>query len=229
LPLGRDGQLRIPSPSQQCKRGQRAGAPGPEALYFLSVLIAICSRLNGAFDLIIDNAPAWPSNVATLMRPSAMRLLSIPARSCAAITCIPCFVAARACRSSFCSHERALHEAPFARPLLAWAIHLSHIRPRVIRLDAAYWGLRLIAWIHAMLGAVAVVPWNRHPPIEPLLPPTWTKEELGLPQQHQALLWPRLPFLSSATSAAARLGSHRSAGRVDLHRSHHRRFGCPTG
>ena len=30
----------------------------------------------------------------------------------------------------------------------------------VIRLDAAYWGLRLIAWIHGVLGAVAVIPWN---------------------------------------------------------------------
>jgi hypothetical protein len=61
LPLGRDGQLRIPSPSQQCKRGQRAGAPGPEALFFLSVLTAIRSRLIGARDLIIDSAPilAW--------------------------------------------------------------------------------------------------------------------------------------------------------------------------
>ena len=70
LPLGRDGQLHIPSPSQQCKRGQRAGAPGPEALFFLSVLIAIRSRLIGARDLIIESAPSWPGDVATLMRPS---------------------------------------------------------------------------------------------------------------------------------------------------------------
>ena len=39
-------------------------------------------------------------------------------------------------------------------------MHLYQIRPRVIRLDAAYWGLRLIAWIHAVLGAVAVVAYN---------------------------------------------------------------------
>ena len=61
LPLGKDGHPRIPSPSQQCKRGQQAGAPLPEALFVLSVLTAIHGRLIGARDLIIDSAPilAW--------------------------------------------------------------------------------------------------------------------------------------------------------------------------
>jgi Transposase DDE domain len=44
-----------------------------------------------------------------------------------------------------------VHDAPFARPLLEWAVHLYSIRPCLIRLDAAYWDLRLIAWIHASL------------------------------------------------------------------------------
>lgn len=57
LPVGRDGQPHIPSPSQQCKRGQAAGAPVPEALFILSVLTAIRRRLIGARDLIIDSAP----------------------------------------------------------------------------------------------------------------------------------------------------------------------------
>ena len=69
------------------------------------------------------------------------------------------------------------HDAPFAQPLLAWAKQLYQIRPRVIRLDAAYWGLRLIAWIHAVLGAVAVVAYN--PKNRSCLSPTWTREELG--------------------------------------------------
>ena len=61
LPLGKDGHPCIPSPSQQCKRGKRAGAPLPEALFVLSVLTAIRGRLIGARDLIIDSAPilAW--------------------------------------------------------------------------------------------------------------------------------------------------------------------------
>src|SRR5262249_40993182 len=53
-----------------------------------------------------------------------------------------------------------VHDAPFARPLLELAVRLLHIRPRVIRLDAGYWGLKLIAWIHTRLGAAAVIPWN---------------------------------------------------------------------
>lgn len=57
----KDGHPRIPSHSQQCKRGKQAGAPRPEALFILSVLTAIRSQLIGARDLIIDSAPllAW--------------------------------------------------------------------------------------------------------------------------------------------------------------------------
>jgi transposase len=73
-----------------------------------------------------------------------------------------------------------VHDAPFARPLLAWAVLLYRLHPRVIRLDAGYWGLRLIAWIHTILGAVAVVPWNpKRQRNRSCLPPTWTAEELG--------------------------------------------------
>src|SRR5437660_11573123 len=73
-----------------------------------------------------------------------------------------------------------VHDAPFARPLLEWAVRLYAIRPRIIRLDAAYWGLRLIAWIHATLHAVAVIPWNpKRQKNRSCLPPTWTREELG--------------------------------------------------
>jgi hypothetical protein len=50
----------------------------------------------------------------------------------------------------------------------------------VIRLDAGYWGLRLIAWIHTTLGAVAVIPWNpKRQKNRSCLPPTWTADELG--------------------------------------------------
>ncbi len=72
------------------------------------------------------------------------------------------------------------HDAPFAKRVLTWAMCLYQIRPRVVRLDAAYWGLGLIAWIHGVLGAVAVVPWNpKNQKNRFCLPPTWTKEELG--------------------------------------------------
>ena len=59
-------------------------------------------------------------------------------------------------------------------------MRLYQICPRIVRLDAAYWGLRLIQWIHAALGAVAVVPWNpKRQKNRWCLPPTWTADELG--------------------------------------------------
>jgi transposase len=73
-----------------------------------------------------------------------------------------------------------VHAAPFARPLLAWAVALYQLHPRIIGLDAGYWGLRLIAWIHTVLGAVAVIPWNpKRQRNRSCLPPTWTAEEVG--------------------------------------------------
>jgi transposase len=64
--------------------------------------------------------------------------------------------------------------------LLALAVRLYGLRPRVVRLDAAYWGPALIAWIHRTLGAVAVVPWNpKRTKNRTCLPPTWTAAELG--------------------------------------------------
>ena len=73
-----------------------------------------------------------------------------------------------------------VHDAPFAQPLLQWAVYLYHIPPQVIRLDAGYWGVQLIHWIHGVLGAVAVVPWNpKRQKNRSCLPPTWTAQELG--------------------------------------------------
>ena len=73
-----------------------------------------------------------------------------------------------------------VHDGPFAQPLLEWVVRLFPIRPRIIRLDAAYWDLRLIQWIHGVLGVVAVIPWNpKRRKNRSCLPPTWTKEELG--------------------------------------------------
>jgi hypothetical protein len=74
---------------------------------------------------------------------------------------------------------------PFAQPLLAWAVRLSQIRPRVIRLDAAYWGFRLIAWIPTVLGVVAVIPWHpKRQKNRSCLPLTWTR---GMRQMNASL------------------------------------------
>jgi hypothetical protein len=113
---------------------------------------------------------------------------------------------------------------------LAWAVHLYHIRPRVIRLDAAYWGLRLIAWIHGVLGAVAVIPWNpKRQKNRSCLPPTWTKEELGKRSSIERFCGRVFLFFRLQRPPSFWMVHHGSAGRSSLHRHHHRRFGCPTG
>src|SRR2546426_4835856 len=158
LPLEKDGHLRVPSKSQQCKRRHRAGAPLYESLFVLTVGHALRSGLIGARDLIIDSAPilAWKRadpdaafGHAPVQHPrSLLRGYRVHTLMCRG-SGLPLF---------FLLSPANAHDAPFAKPLLAWAVQLYRIRPRVIRLDAAYWGLRLIAWIHNVLGAIAVIP-----------------------------------------------------------------------
>jgi hypothetical protein len=59
-------------------------------------------------------------------------------------------------------------------------VRLDGLRPRIVRLDAGYWGLRLIAWIHTTVRAVAVIPWTpKRQKNRSCLPPTWTADELA--------------------------------------------------
>ncbi len=180
LPRDVAGRLWVPSASQQCRRGAQAGAPPCETVLVVLIRLALHRHLISGRDLIVDSAPIlawrrrdpdaalghaphhharpllWGYRVHTLLcRGSGLPLLFFlaPANS---------------------------HDAPFAQPLLAWAVRLYGLRPRVIRLDAGYWGLRLIAWIHTTLGAVAVVPWNpKRQKNRSCLPPTWPADELG--------------------------------------------------
>jgi hypothetical protein len=180
LPRDAQGRHRVPSPSQQWKRAAAAGAPPFEMLFVLAVREALRVRLIGARDLIIDSAPilTWrrhdpdaASGHAPAHHPS--RFL----RGYRAHTLL--------CRGSglplfFVVAPANNHDAPFAKLLLAWAVHLYALRPRVVRMDAAYWGRALIHWIHATLGAVAIIPWNpKRQKQRACLPPTWTKAELG--------------------------------------------------
>ena len=180
LPTGRDGRPRIPSASQQWKRAAQAGAPVCEALFVLSVLSALRRRLIGARDLIIDSAPilAWrrrDPDAAIGHAPAQHPRPLLRGYRVHTLLCrgsgLPLF---------YLLSPANVHDAPFARPLLEWAVRLYAIRPHVIRLDAAYWSLRLIAWIHATLHAVAVIPWNpKNQKNRSCLPPTWTRTELG--------------------------------------------------
>jgi hypothetical protein len=180
LPVGADGQPTVPSAAQMCKRAQAAGAPPCEMLFLLAVQEALRCGLIRAWDLIIDSAPilAWRRTDpdATVGHAPAQH----PKRFLVGFR-----VHTLLCRGSglpllFLLSPAQQHDAPFALPLLNWAVALYGLRPRVVRLDAGYWGLGLIHWIHPVLGAVAVVPWNpKNQKNRTCLPPTWTKEELG--------------------------------------------------
>jgi hypothetical protein len=180
LPRDTQGRVRVPSPAQQCKRGQRMGAPPAETLFVVLVHLARRTRLVSGRDVIIDSAPilAWrrtdpDAAVGHAPHHHARPLL----RGYRVHTLL--------CRGSglpllFLLSPANRHDAPFARPLLEVALRLYGLRPRIVRLDAGYWGLRLITWIHTSLGAVAVIPWNpKRQKNRACLPPTWTKEELG--------------------------------------------------
>lgn len=142
-------------------------------------------RLSRARDLIIDSAPllAWrhtdpdaacghaPAHHPTAGRPlGSMRGFRVHTLLCRG-SGLPLF---------FIVAPANAHDARFAQPLLTWAVRLYGLHSQVIRLDAAYWGLRLIDWIHTTLGAVAVIPWNpKRQKNRTCLPPTWMKDELG--------------------------------------------------
>jgi len=180
LPMGKDGLPRVPSPSQQWKRAAQAGAPPCEMLFVLAVREALRTRLGRARDPIIDSAPilAWrrrdpddASGHAPAHHPTPyLRGYRAHTLLCRGSGLPVFYIVAPA------NH----HDSPFARPLPTWAVHLYGLRPRVIRLDAAYWGTALVQWIHVVLGATAVIPWNpKNTKNRDCLPPTWPLAELG--------------------------------------------------
>ena len=161
LPLGPGGRPRVPSKAQQSKRLRAAGAPPSEALFMLLVRAALWAGLTRARDLIIDSAPilAWrradPDAALGHAPAHHPRSLLLGYR-----------VHTLLCRGTglpllFLLTPANVHDAPFARPLLTWAVRLFQVRPRVVRLDAGYWGLKLIAWIHTILGARVVLAIGR--------------------------------------------------------------------
>jgi transposase len=170
----------VPSKAQQSKRLRAAGAPPSEMLFVQLVRTGLWMGLTRARDLIIDSAPilvwrradpdaAFGYAPAHHPRPLLLgyRLHTLLCRE----TGLPVL---------FLLSRANVHDAPFAHPLLELAVRLLGIRPRVICLDAGYWGLKLIAWIHTVLGAQAVIPWNpKRQQQWDGLPPTWTATELG--------------------------------------------------
>ncbi len=221
LPLNEEGQPRIPSRSQQCKRRHAAGAPLHESLFVLTVLQALRRRLIGARDLIIDSAPilAWRGRDPDAAFGHAPAHHPLPLlRGFRVHTLI--------CRGSglplfFLLSPANSHDAPFAQRLLAGAVRLYQIRPRIIRLDAAYWGLRLIAWIHAVLGAVAIILGIQTPEESLLLTADLDQRRTRQTQRHRTLLWSRFSLLSSPTSTSVWLVRDGLTGGLNLRRFRH--------
>ncbi len=180
LPLDSDGQPCIPSPSQLCKRWPAAGAPPFEPLFVLTVWHAVRTRLIGARDLIIESAPILLWRRADPDAASGHAPAHHPRSLLRGYRLHPLLCRGSGLPVPFLLSPANRHDAPFARPRLELAVRRYGLRPRISRLDAGYWGLQLIHWIHASLGAVAGGPWNpKRQKNRACLPPTWTKDELG--------------------------------------------------
>jgi hypothetical protein len=158
LPADAHGRPCVPSASQQCRRAAQAGAPACEMLFVVLVQLALQLHLIGGQDLIVDSAPvlAWRRRDPDAALGHAPHHYARPLLWGYRVHTV-------LCRGSglpllaFVAPANG-HDAPFVQPLLVTAVRLFRLRPRVVRLDAGYWGLRLIAWIHSTLGAVASSP-----------------------------------------------------------------------
>jgi hypothetical protein len=132
LLVGPDGRPRVPSKAQQSKRGRAAGAPASEMLFVLLVRAGLWMGLTR----VRPSSPSTPVGLSPAHLAVWRDGLTV----------------------LFLLSHANVHDAPFARPLLELAVRFLVVRPRVVRLDAGYWGLKPIVWIHTTLRARAVIP-----------------------------------------------------------------------
>src|SRR5215469_60299 len=115
------------------------------------------------------------------MLPPVMLPHTIPAHCYAAIGCIPCSAVALACPCISWSPQPTVMMLPLLVPCWNWpSASITFV------LASSAWMPAIGAFsssdfLHATLGAIAVVPWNRHSTKEPLLPTAHleAREELG--------------------------------------------------
>jgi hypothetical protein len=134
----------------------------------------------GARDLIIDSAPilAWRRHDpdASFGHAPAHH----PRPRFARLSCAYSHLSRLWLTTLLSAFSCQLTRRTFCQTSVGWGGALLSNPSPSRSLDAAYWGLRLIAWIHAVLGAQARIPWNpKNQKNRSCLPPTWTKEELG--------------------------------------------------
>ena len=198
--------------SQQWKRRHAAGAPLHESLFMLTVLHALRSRLMGARDLIIASAPllAWkradPDTAfgyapAQYPRPllRGYRVHTLLCRGSG----LPLFFLL----SPANFHDVLSLSASWHGPCSCIAsIHVSSGLMLPIGVCT------LIPWIHSVLGAVAVIPWNpKRRKIAPVcLPPGPKKNWANAVLSSASLVESFSSFISNALRCPAGLkGPHK--------------------
>src|SRR5262249_23527055 len=119
LPCAAQGRLRVPSPAQQCKRGRGGGAPAYAGLFVAVVRPGRPTHLGGGRDVIIDSAPilAWQRTDPDAATGHAPHHHARPLLGGYRVHTL-------LCRGSglpllFLLSPANVHDAPFARPLLA--------------------------------------------------------------------------------------------------------------
>src|SRR5262249_10192403 len=136
LPLGPDGQPRVPSKAQQSRRLRAAGAPASEMLFVLLVRAGLWMGVSCARDLIIDSAPILAWRRADPDAPFGLAPAHFPRPLLLGSRLHPLLCRGPGWPLQFPLSPANVHDAPFARPLLELASRLFALRPRVVRLDA---------------------------------------------------------------------------------------------
>jgi hypothetical protein len=103
LPLNKEGQPLILSPSQHCKRRHAAGAPCMKPCLSWSFCKPSVLDSSGPVISSLTVLPSWPGDAVILTRPLDMLPLIIRFLCSEVSASIPSFVAALASLSSFCS------------------------------------------------------------------------------------------------------------------------------
>ncbi len=222
LPLGKDGQVRVPCKSQQCKRRHAAGAPLHESLFVLVVLQAIRRRLIGARDLIIDSAPilAWrrrDPDAARRPRPRSSSAPSVPRLPGAYphlswlwFTSVFSSFSCQFARCPFCSTPLNGGRAPLPDPSSCHPSRRGLLGLTPHCLDS--WG----TW------CCSRCPLESKKPEEALLlASNLDQRRTWEAQQHRTLLWTRFSLFPSPAPASVWLVRDCFAGSLDLRCFHH--------
>ncbi len=221
LPLNEEGQPRIPSRSQQCKRRHAAGAPLHESLFVLTVLQALRRRLIGARDLIIDSAPilAWRGrdpDAAFGHAPAHHPLPLLRGFRVHTLICrgsgLPLFflLSCQLTRCSFCTAlvSRSRTSLPDPSPYHPFGCCLLGSAPHCLDLCRA--GCRCYYSLESQTPEELL-----------LLTADLDQRRTRQTQRHRTLLWSRFSLLSSPTSTSMWLVRDGLTGGLNLRRFRH--------